>query len=308
VIARKSPGHAGAFSFVYPPDREAVWESSDGVGWRTGTGWHLLSLLPPDTMSHESRRRRSVSGRVLLLLAMMLPVLIPGTAIARTIYGSATGHGYAELFAGQPGRVFTAPAYSERGHSVRNIHVSKEEYGREKIEDPRARFQPYIDGHDVDVWLAYDGVTVGERSFRFDDARTFGEETSATHHPMYADLHVAPRHGDRPALFCIESHPGDEDAGVSEIPLFLLVDPLSARARLYRLPGLFTSCAAVTATPDGQLSFPAVHRVRDENGQPIGARLIDHRIDGERFVETGRLRTVRFVDPPDPFRFVVDSD
>lgn len=259
-------------------------------------------------MSHESHRRRSVSGRALPLLAMMLPVLFPGSASAQTVYGDTTGNGYAELFVEQPGRVFTAPAYSERGRSVRNIYVREEEYGRQEIRDPRSRFQPHIDGEDVDVWIAYDYVTVGHRDFRFAEARTFDGETSAPHHPMYADLYVAPRHGRRPALLCIESHPGDDDAGLSEMPIFLLVDPMSAQARLYRLPSPFNSCAAVTATPEGRLSFPAMRQVHDGNGQPVGVRLVDYRIDGERFVETGRVRTVRFVAPPDPFRFVVDSD
>jgi len=260
-------------------------------------------------MSHACPRRRPVFRRTVLLLAMILLGPFSGSAGARTVYGSTTGNGYAELFAERSGRVFTAPAYSERGHSVRHIYVSEEDYARGETEDPRSRFQPYVDGRDVDVWLAYGYVAVGERSFRFADARIFdGETSSPPHHPMHADLHVAPRHGERPAMFCIESHPGDDDAGVSTTPLFLLVDPLATRARLYRLPSLYTSCAAVTATADGQLSFPAIRHVRDENGQPVGVRLTDYRIDGERFVETGRVRTARFVAPPDPYRFVVDSD
>lgn len=238
---------------------------------------------------------------------MMLPLVPLRSATAQTVHG-ASGNGYAELFAEQPGRVFTAPVYSERGRTVRNIYVSEEEYGKQEIEDPLSRFQPHIDDQDVDVWLAYDYVTLGERRFRFADARAFDGETSAPHHPMYADLHVASRLGDRPAMLCIESHPGDDDAGVSRMPIFLLVDPLSAQARLYRLPGLFTSCAAVTATSDGRISFPAIRHHRDENGQPVGVRIDEYRIEGERFVETGRTRSARFVTPTDPFRFVLESD
>lgn len=257
-------------------------------------------------MSH-SPPGRPVLRPALLLLALALPVLSPISAVARTVYGDATGNGYAELFAEQPGRVFTAPTYSERGRPVRNIYVSEDDYARGETDDPRSRFQPYLDGQDLDVWIAYEYVAVDDRRFRFADAMAFDGEISAPHHPMYADLYVAPGHGNRPAMLCIESHPGDEDAGVSTMPIFVLIEPLSAQARLYRLPGLFTSCAAVTATPDGRVLFPAICYLRDAHGQPTGVRIDEYRIDGESFVHTGRTRSARFVAPSDPFRFVMDS-
>lgn len=229
-------------------------------------------------------------------------------ALARTGHDIHDAGSFAELHARQPDRVFTAPAYSQRGQTVRHLYVSEEEFGEPQFQDPQVRYQPHVDGRDVDVWLAHDRVTVDTRVFRYADASTFEGETSKPHHPMYADLHVAPGHRHRPTMLCIESHPGDTDAGATDLPLFLLVDPLSAQARLYRLPGRLSSCAAVVAgSTESQPRFPAIRLLHAPDGRAIGARQEGWRIDGGRFVATGSSISATFTTPDDPSRLVFDA-
>ncbi len=241
-----------------------------------------------------------------LLLGLLLPSLAVPIACAGTADGARSGETFARFLSRQPDRVFTGPPYSQRGQTVRHLHVSEQDFGQDEFRDPQVRYQSHLDGRDVEIRLAYDYVIVENQTFAYADARTFNGEIPAARHPVFADLHVAPRQGHRPTLLCIESHPGDADTTDTdggELPLFLLIEPLSADARLYRLPGRFSSCAAVTATAtETQPRFPAIRLLRDPDGHVAGARLDEYRIDGERFVETGNRVIATFMVPGDPSR------
>lgn len=247
------------------------------------------------------RRRSFVS----LLLAFLLPSLSFPIACAGPADGAGRGETLIGFLSRQPDRVFTGPAYSQRGQAIRHLHVSEQEFGQTGFRDPQVRYQPHLDGRDVEIRLAHDYLIVEGRTFAYADARAFDGGTFAPRHPMFADLHVAPRRGDRPTLLCIESHPGDAGTHDGDLPVFLLVEPLSTDARLYRLPSRFSTCAAVAATAaETRPRFPAIRLLRDPDGRAIGARLDGYRIDGGRFVETGNRVVATFTVPDDPSHLI----
>lgn len=157
----------------------------------------FASPAPHPAMPAEAprpRRRSSVS----LLLAFLLPSLAFPIACAGPADGAGRGETLIGFLSRQPDRVFTGPAYSQRGQAIRHLHVSEQEFGQTGFRDPQVRYQPHLDGRDVEIRLAHDYLIVEGRIFAYADARAFDGGTFAPRHPMFADLHVAPRRGDRP--------------------------------------------------------------------------------------------------------------
>ena len=257
----------------------------------------------------KTRASRCRALPAFLLLSLVLSALPFKAAHARIVYGADSRNGYEAFYAEQAHRAFTWPAYSQRNQAVRMIYVSEEEYGKERIEDPQIRFEIPLDDHAVDTRLAYDHIIVGDREFRYADAIVFEGETREPDHPMYAALHVAPARHAHPSLLCVESHSGDDDAAIDDdrIPLFLIIDPVSPQARLYRLPSLLSSCSAITVTPDGRISFPANRYVSDADGHLIGVRFHRYHLDEDRFVDSGHGVSATFVVPDDISRFTLDT-
>ncbi len=209
---------------------------------------------------------------------------------------------YDAFYAARPGSVFRTPTEREvdphtSGARVLYAYPGKPgEFAALHVELGRKALA-------FELWQ--DRIVVNGRTYRFARARAFPGEHASDIFPDSADVYTTERTNIHPPLICVEGAGSASGEAASRYrQVFLVVNPLSRKPAFLQLPGLLSSCRAVTVTNDGKLAFPKNSYLFDDaNTVRTGLLLEYYTFDGRRFARTGNLLRLSFTTPENPFQF-----
>jgi hypothetical protein len=166
-----------------------------------------------------------------------------------------------------------------------------------------------LDGKVIKIRVSPDHIIVNGRTYRFARAIMQPGEPVADIYPDTANVFLASRMGNRPALLCVSGQSGGSGEADRYQQIFLLVNPLGGKPELIHLPALLSSCRAVLVVSGGQLAFPKNSYIVDEAQLTrIGLRVSYLTFGHGKFSPTGKEFHLRFESPENPFQFSLEDE
>ncbi|WP_296650104.1 hypothetical protein [Paraburkholderia sp.] len=223
-------------------------------------------------------------------------------AFASGVRAAETYDNYAAFYDAQPGTVFRNPIKYDR-NAIYSYQGEKGTY---------AEMQTALDGKTINVMLAENRLTINGRTYRFASAMTFAGEHPSYIDPFGADVFLASRTTDHPAILCLEATTEGSGEADRHTQIYLLINPLAQKGKVkfLHLPSLLSSCRAVVATKDGKLAFPKNSYLFDDAQESrVGLLVSYYSFENQRFVSVpfpNQLR-LRFTNPEIPFQFSVED-
>jgi hypothetical protein len=215
-------------------------------------------------------------------------------ALSTSAHAGQTYDSYTTFYAAQPGAVFGEPLKNETGVV----------YSRPGEDGTYTDLRTTFAGKQIEIQVASNHITVNGNTYRFARATTLPNEPIGSIYPDSANVYIATRAGNRPALLCVEGQSSGSGEADRYTQIFVLVDPSSPKRTLVHLPALLSSCRAVVATKDGQLAFPKNSYLLDEaQGVRVGLLVSYFTFKSGHFTPTNNEVRLRFASPENPFKF-----
>ncbi|CAD6551382.1 hypothetical protein ACFQ3P_30190 [Paraburkholderia sabiae] len=230
---------------------------------------------------------------------MTLAIAVLSAILAAYAGGACASKSYDDydtFYTAQPRAVFEVPIASGDSAAYANP-------GEPGI---YTELQSDLDGKLIHIVISSNRITVNDRAYFFAKAVTFPGEHASDIYPPSASAFLAPRAKFHTDSLCVQGYSNGSGEADRHTQIYLLVEPLQPKGRgpLLHLPGLLSSCRAIVATKNGQLTFPKNSYLLDEAQDTRIGLLVSYFIfKSGHFAPTNNDVRLRFASPGNPFTF-----